>query len=412
MLREHNLRTGRYTSPHLQQVTERISVDGSPVSAQDFADTWEEIATMVAMVDGRLAKEGGSPMTYFEVLTAMAYVIFADAPVDVAVVEVGLGGQWDATNVADAAVSVVTPISLDHTEMLGGTVAEIAAEKAGIFREDSQIVLAAQPADALQVLTRKASDLNATLAVEGIDYALEHRQIAVGGQTVTVRGRAATYTGVYLPLHGRHQAHNAATAVAAVEAFLGGGCRPISGEILSMAMESVTVPGRLELVRTSPAVFLDAAHNTAGVQATVAALTESTDLQRIVGVVGILAGKPAEAMLAELEPTLAEVVITASGSPRAVPVPELAGLARQVFGEDRVHEVPRLDDAIQVAVDRAEAAGGHGSGVLVTGSVTVAGQARVLLRAAPVDPVDDSVRAVDIDLAAELGEDVIDLTEC
>lgn len=399
LLREHNLRTGRYTSPHLHRVTERISVDGTPVSDDAFADTWDEIATMVAMVDGRLANEGSAPMTFFEVLTAMAYAIFADAPVDVAVVEVGLGGTWDATNVADAAVSVVTPISLDHVDWLGHTIEQIATEKAGIFAPDSQVTLAEQPLEALTVLGNRARELNCTLAREGLDFGLIERRLAIGGQTLDIKGLAATYTEAFLPLHGVHQAHNAAVAVAAVETFLGGGRRPLNGEVLSIAMQDMSAPGRLELVRAAPTVFVDAAHNPSGIAALTEAIQEITDFERLIGVVGILADKPAEIMLGELEPLLSEVVITASSSPRAIPPEELADIARDVFGADRVHEAARLDDALQAAVDLAESGAEHGYGILVTGSVTIVAEARLLLRAGPVDPPDDSSRAV------ELGDD-------
>lgn len=385
LLREHNLRTGRLTSPHLHSVTERIALDGVPMADADFADVFEEVAPLVAMVDGQLAGRDEPPLTYFEVLTVMAFAAFADAPVDVAVVEVGLGGQWDATNVADATVAVVTPISLDHTTMLGDTVQAIAAEKSGIFTEGGFVVMAQQPVDAAEVLLRRAVETGSTVAREGLEFGVTSRSPAIGGQMLTVQGLAGEYRDLFLPLHGEHQAHNAAVAIAAVEAFLGNGSQALDTAIVAEALQDVTSPGRLELVRPSPAVLVDAAHNPAGVQVVLDALEEAFDLPYLVGVVGILQDKDADTMLSLLEPVLDEIVVTRSTSVRSVPVHDLALLARDIFDPERVHEVERLDDALVMAVNLAEVGADRGGGVLVTGSVTVAGEARLLLGAAGVD---------------------------
>jgi len=385
LLREHNLRTGRYTSPHLHSVTERISIDGSPIPDAAFADTWEEVAPLVAMVDGQLAAREEPALTYFEILTCMAFAAFADSPVDVAVVEVGLGGTWDATNVAQATVSVVLPIALDHTAMLGGTVAEIAEEKSGIFTEGGYVVLAQQPVEAAEVLLRRAVETGSTLSREGIEFGVARREVAVGGQQVSVTGLAGQYENLLLPLHGPHQAHNLAVAMAAVEAFLGNGNMRLDTEIVLEALEGLTSPGRMEMVRPSPAVVLDAAHNVAGMQALVEGLDEAFAFRHLIGVFGVLADKDAETMLSVLEPVLDEVVVTRSASPRSVLVEDLAELARDVFGEDRVHAVERLDDALVLAINNAEAETDHGSGVLVTGSITVVAEARLLMRAPAVD---------------------------
>ncbi len=392
LLREHNLRTGRFTSPHLHEVTERIGIDGRPLSPEKFVEVYEDVAPYVAMVDGELRRAGEVPITYFEMLAVMAFAAFADAPVDVAVVEVGLGGTWDATNVADATVAVITPISLDHTRMLGDTVAEIAGEKAGILTEGGFLVMAQQPVEAAEVLLAKAVESGSTIAREGLEFGVTSRQVAVGGQLVTVQGLAGTYTDVFLPLHGEHQAHNLAVAIAAVEGFIGNGQQSLSAEVVQEAMADLTSPGRLELVRKSPAVIVDAAHNPAGAQVLVAAMEEAFNFTYLVGVVGVLADKDAGAILDVLEPLLDEVVVTRSTSPRAIPVGVLAEEAVEVFGEDRVHTEERLDDAIVAAADRAEAQGGQTGGVLVTGSVTVAGEARVLLRAPAVDAVERFVQ--------------------
>ena len=383
VLRELGLRTGRFTSPHLTKVTERISVDGEPLADEAFVALHEDVAPYLAMVDGRLRSAGEVPLTYFEVLAVMAFAAFAEAPVDVAVVEVGLGGSWDATNVADGAVAVITPISLDHTELLGDTVGEIAAEKAGIIKPGAAVVLAQQPADAAQVLLRRAVEAGASVVREGLEFGVRDREVAVGGQVLGLQGLTGqVYDDVLLPVFGAHQASNAAVAVAAVEAFLGGE-RSLEPELVRAALGDVTSPGRLEVVRRSPTVLVDAAHNVAGAQSLVAALEDSFDYTRLVGVVAVLDGKDAAGILDVLEPVFEEVVITRSGSARAMDVDDLADIARDVFDEDRVHVAPRLDEALQVAVDLAESgtASGLGAGVVVTGSITLVGEARVLMRA-------------------------------
>ncbi|MFP5335836.1 MAG: bifunctional folylpolyglutamate synthase/dihydrofolate synthase [Actinomycetes bacterium] len=381
LLREHHLRVGRFTSPHLTSVTERISVDGEPISAERFAEVHEDVAPYVAMVDGRLRSAGEVPLTYFEVLAVMGFAAFADAPVDVAVVEVGLGGTWDATNVVRPQVAVITPISLDHTAVLGDTLEEIAAEKAGIVKEGAVVVSATQPEAAAAVVLQRCADVGVRVAREGVDFGVESRQVAVGGQLVSLQGVAGRYEELALPLHGEHQARNAAVAVAAVEAFIGGGDGPLEPDVVRTALADVDSPGRLEVLRPSPTILVDAAHNPAGTAALVAAVEEEFAFAELVGVVGVLADKDAGTMLELLEPVLDEIVVTRSASPRSVAVDELAALAEEIFGEDRVHAVERLDDALQLAVDRSEsrAKDGLGAGVLVTGSVTVVGEARALL---------------------------------
>ncbi|MFV0457715.1 MAG: bifunctional folylpolyglutamate synthase/dihydrofolate synthase [Actinomycetales bacterium] len=385
ILREHNLRTGRYTSPHLHSVTERITLNGQAIPAADLVRCYQEIAPLIAIVDAKLVDAGEVPLTYFELLTVLAFAAFADAPVDVAVLEVGLGGQWDATNVADATVAVMTPISLDHTHLLGETVAQIALEKSGIFTEGSHVVLADQPDSAAEVLLRRAIESGSTVSREGLDFGVVQRRQAVGGQLVSIRGLAGDYAEVFLPLHGEHQAHNLAVAVAACEAFLGNGTQRIVPAVLHEAVGELTSPGRLELLRPNPLVMVDAAHNVAGAQALVAAVEDAFTLRHLVGVVGVLADKDAESILGVLEPILDEVVITRSTSPRAIDVDDLADVAREVFGEDRVHVEHRLDDAIVRAINLAEAEGDIETGVLIAGSVTVAAEARLLLRAPAVD---------------------------
>jgi dihydrofolate synthase/folylpolyglutamate synthase len=373
------LRTGRYTSPHVQSITERISLDGLPISAERFVETYEDIKPYVEMVD---AAEDYR-LSFFEVLTGMAYAAFADAPVDVAVVEVGMGGTWDATNVIDASVAVVTPISLDHTDRLGSTPGEIAGEKAGIIKQGATVVLAQQPVDAAQVMLKKAVGTDATVAREGMEFGVVAREVAVGGQLVTLRGLGGEYEEIFLPLHGAHQAHNAAVALAAVEAFFGIGAehaRTLDIDTLRKAFASVTSPGRMEVVRRSPTVVLDAAHNPAGARAAAEAVSEAFSFSRLIGVVGASGDKDVRGLLEAFEPIFAEVVVTANSTPRSMDVDELAQVAVEVFGEDRVQVEPRLDDAIEEAITLAEEDGEFsGGGVLVTGSVITVGEARLLL---------------------------------
>ncbi len=380
LLRGFGLRVGRFTSPHLQSVRERIVLDGEPVSAERFVETYDDIAPYVQMVDAA----GEHPMSFFEVMVGMAYATFAEAPVDVAVVEVGMGGTWDATNVVDARVAVVTPVALDHAEYLGPDVGTIAGEKAGVIKPDAVAVLARQQPAALDALVRRAVEVEAVVAREGTEFGVLDRRVAVGGQQLRLQGLGGEYGDVFLPLFGAHQAQNAATALAAVEAFLGAGAATgtIDQETVRAAFAAVRSPGRLERVRTSPTVLVDAAHNPAGMAATVDAIRESFDFTRLVGVVGVVHGKDVAGMLTALEEVCAELVVTQNSSPRAMPADELGALAVDVFGADRVSVSPRLTEALTEAIELAEAGPDDalgGSGVLVTGSVITAGEARTLM---------------------------------
>jgi dihydrofolate synthase / folylpolyglutamate synthase len=377
LLRGFGLRVGRFTSPHLVSVTERISVDGEPVSRRRFAELYDDIAPYLELVD----KDQPIPLSYFEVLTAMGFVAFADAPVDAAVIEVGLGGTWDSTNTADGRIAVVTPVALDHQAYLGDTVAAIAAEKAGIIKPDAVAVLAAQQPEAAEVLVRRAVEVGAEVAREGAEFGVLGRSVAVGGQQLVLQGLGGRYDEVFLPLHGSHQAANAALALAAVEAFFGAGANgALDLDVVRSGFAEVRSPGRLEVVRSAPTVLVDAAHNPHGMAATVAALAESFGFRRLIGVVAVLDDKDATGMLSVLEPALDEVVVTANSSPRARSADDLAAAAVEVFGPDRVVVEPRLDDAIEQAVALAEEGDTPaGSGVLITGSVVTAGEARTLL---------------------------------
>lgn len=382
VLRAHGLSTGRYTSPHLSKVTERISIDGHPVPDETFVRIWDEIRPYLQIVDSELEAEGEPRLTYFECLTILGFAIFADQPVNVAVIEVGLGGITDATNVGDGQVSVVTPISLDHTDLLGDTTEDIAHEKAGIIKPGGYLISAAQPLDAAQVLLEKAKDVGVPFKFEGVEFGVESRTVAVGGQMVTIQGIAGRYQDLLVPLHGAHQAQNAAVAVAALEAFFGG--KELGFDVLQEGFAAATSPGRLEVVRTAPTIVVDAAHNPDGIKASAAALQEAFTFTRLVPVVGVLKEKDAEEVLRQLKESLGglaeEYCFTQSNSPRAVPAAELAELAIDLgFGEDNVHIAEKLDDALEWAVERAEANDDLSGAVLVTGSITLVAEARILL---------------------------------
>jgi dihydrofolate synthase/folylpolyglutamate synthase len=437
LLRTRGLRTGLFTSPHLSSIRERIVVDGQPVSAETFVSAYEELAPYLAMVDGQQA----SQLSFFEVLTGMAFAIFADVPVDVAVVEVGLGGTWDATNIADGAVAVVTPVSLDHTAWLGGTVEEIATDKAGIIKPGAVAVLAQQPLPAAEALLRRVVTVGASVVREGLEFGVLNRDLAVGGQRLDLRGLRGDYTDILLPLFGAYQASNAAVALAAVEAFAAGAPLPgqsaeqeadradetagwpaededsgspdpadahladldddtpaarpgrpaaddeppgaLGQDLVRAGFAQVTSPGRLEVVRRSPVVILDAAHNPAGMEAAMEAITEAFTFAAVIGVLAVSEDKDVAGILDQMEPVISELVVTRNSSERSMDPDKLEELAASVFGAERVRVARRLDDALEMAVGLADDASGEEgltmTGVLVTGSVVTAGDARLLL---------------------------------
>ncbi|MEU8271504.1 folylpolyglutamate synthase/dihydrofolate synthase family protein [Sphaerisporangium sp. NPDC049002] len=376
LLRERNLRVGRFTSPHLTSMRERISLDGEPLSEDRFAEVYEDVHPYLELVDQQQGR-----LSFFETLTAMAYAAFADAPVDVAVIEVGMGGTWDSTNVADGTISVVTPISLDHVGYLGPDIEAIAREKAGIIKPGATAVLAQQPLAAAEVLMRRAAETGATVAREGLEFGVAHREIAMGGQLLRLQGLKGVYDEVFLPLFGEHQAGNAACALAAVEALTGGD-DPLDADLVRRAFAQVSSPGRLEVIRRGPTVVVDAAHNPGAMEVVVQALEESFGFSRLVAVVAVMADKDVSGVLELLEPVVEEIVVTRNSSPRSMDPEELARLAEDIFGSERVHEVARIDDAIDIAIGLAEETGEFaGAGVLITGSVVTVGDARTLLKA-------------------------------
>ncbi|HEV2783854.1 MAG TPA: folylpolyglutamate synthase/dihydrofolate synthase family protein [Actinophytocola sp.] len=385
LLTRFGLRTGRFTSPHLQLVTERIALDGAPVSAERYVEVYRDIEPYVSMVDSG----GDIRMSKFEVLAGMAFAAFADAPVDAAILEVGLGGSWDATNVADAKIAVVGPIGIDHVEYLGSDLAGIAREKAGIIKPGSIALLAEQSAEAGKVVLERCVEVDATVARAGLEFGVLRRDVAIGGQLLKLQGLGGAYEEIFLPLHGEHQANNAALALAAVEAFFGAGAqRQLDVAAVREGFGAVAVPGRLERVRSAPSVFVDAAHNPDGARALAAALDSEFGFRRLVAVVGVMRDKDAAGILGELEPVVNEVVLTRNSSPRAMDPGELGRVAAEIFGEDRTVVEPRLDDAIETAVRIAESTEDPGEplsgvGVIATGSVVTAGEVRTLFGRQP-----------------------------
>jgi dihydrofolate synthase/folylpolyglutamate synthase len=353
ILRAHGLRTGLFTSPDLGYLGERIVVAGEPIAEDALIGAWNEVKPYLELADADLATSGEPPLTFFEALTVLAYAVFADAPIDVGVIEVGMGGEWDSTNVADGQVAVFTPIDLDHTERLGRTVAEIARTKAGIIKPGRSVVSAAQQPEALAELERAAVLSEADLSLEGRDFRVLSRTPAVGGQLVDVQGRAGRYEGLFVPLLGAHQAQNTAIAIAAVETFLGGGEQPITGDVLQEGLAAATSPGRLQVLGNGPLLVVDAAHNPHGVTAMTAALAESFRLGHVVAVLAVLADKDAEGMVRAAAGLVDEFVITTAPSERTTDPDSLAATAVGVVGADRVVVEPDLERALETARDLA-----------------------------------------------------------
>ena len=389
LLAAGGMRTGRFTSPHLATIRERISLDGEPISEEGFIAAWEDVAPYIAMVDERSQAAGGPRLSFFEVLAVMALAAFADYPVDVAVIEVGLGGRWDATNVIGSDVAVITPIGRDHERWLGSSITEIAHEKAGVIKDGSTVIVAHQVPDAAAEIEQAVASHRAIVRRErdpeedptspeaGVLQVLD-RQLAVGGQMVTFATAAAVYEDAFVPLHGEYQAHNALLALAAAEAIHGG--RRLPARIVEDGFTSVTSPGRLEVLRSSPTVLVDAAHNPHGVEALTGAIEEAFGFQHLVAVLGVMADKDAEGILAALEPVTDAVVCVPIDSPRAMDVDDLGEVAREVYGADRVVVSRQLGEGVGQAVALSE---GYDtpltvSGILILGSVVLAAEARAL----------------------------------
>lgn len=379
LLRAHGLRTGLFTSPHLVHFTERFQIDGEPVGGNALAEAWDELRLPLQVVDAELEASGQGPITFFEALAVLGFAVFADAPAEVAVIEVGMGGEWDATNIVDAEVAVFTPIDLDHTEILGPDIESIARTKAGIVKSGATVVSAAQHPEALAELAEAALRSDARLYVAGRDFGVLDDRLAVGGRQLELRGlHGHVYDPVFVPLFGRHQAENVALATAAVEAFLGAE-RPVPAEVLEEGLAQVTSPGRLQLIGAEPIVYVDAAHNPHGAEALARAVTESFGFSELALVVGSLAEKDAGGVLAALAPIADTVYLTPVDSPRGLPTEELAAQGREALDGLPVEEAGSLPEALDVA--RGWASRADGRAVLVVGSVLLAGEAIAHARA-------------------------------
>lgn len=374
-------RTGRFTSPHLESITERISINGEALSAEAMVATYNDIALYLDMVDERMSH----PLSFFEVITAMAFVAFAEYPVDVGVIEVGMGGEWDATNVVNAAVNVITPIGFDHMEYLGSTIEAIARTKSGIIKSNSITVLSAQDAEAAKVLIERCVAMQSAPIREGIEFSLTKREIALGGQVISIDGVNGRYEDLFLPLHGQHQGHNAALAVAAVEAFTGEST--IDRDVLGEAFALMRSPGRLEVMLREPTVIIDAAHNPHGMKSLVRTLEHEFDFTKRIALFAPMGDKDVAGMLALLEPFFDAIIVTKNSSPRATDIPRLEELAIARFGRSRTRTAPDLVTGISDAITWAKSEGGlkaesgrMRSAVVITGSVVTVGEARGILK--------------------------------
>ena len=376
ILREHGLRTGRFTSPHLLKFTERMAIDGEPVSDEVLYGVYLDIEPILEMVDQELATNAESPLTFFEALSVLGFAVFADAPVDVLVLEVGMGGAWDSTNVADGDVAVFTPIGLDHMERLGNTISEIAETKSGIIKQDALVVSSDQSVDALEVLQRVSGEKAEELFVLGNNFSVQSYEPTPTGQRVVVSGLAGVYGPYEAPVFGVHQSANLAVAIAAVEAFLGGGKLPIADDVLRSAVADLSSPGRLQLVRTEPPILLDGAHNPAGAKTLALSLKSEFSDKPLVGLLAVLSDKDVEGLLSELADCFDSVVVTASSSNRSLEVASLAAVASQKL-QARIESVAGFQDALERARTIAREIDGM---VVVTGSISLVGDVLQILQ--------------------------------
>ena len=375
LLFEMGLRTGRFTSPHLESYLERISINGQPIDAKELIFSFNDISPYLDLMDSKF----DNPISFFEAITALAFAAFAEHPIDVGVIEVGMGGQWDATNVVNADVSVITPIGLDHMEYLGNTITEIAATKAGIIKEQGFIVLAQQTPEAAVELLRRAAEVGADIAREGLEYSIDSRAIAVGGQLISITGLRGHYDDIFLPLHGKHQASNAAAALIAVEAFFGE--QDLDIDAVRAGFANVTSPGRCEVIHRDPTIIFDAAHNPHGAKAIAETMQTEFTFDDVTGIVALMADKDALGILEALEPVMNQIIVTTNYSERSMKVSDLNKLAMQVFGADRVFAEETLQAAIDRAVkDAIRPLSDESLAILITGSVVTVGEARTAVR--------------------------------
>jgi dihydrofolate synthase/folylpolyglutamate synthase len=369
------LRTGRFTSPHLESYLERISINGQPIDPKAMIFSYNDIAAYLDFIDSKFE----TPISFFEAITALAFAAFAEHPIDVGVIEVGMGGEWDATNVVDADVSVIMPIDLDHMEYLGSTIGEIAKTKAGIIKEGGFVVLAQQQPEAAVELLKKAAEVGADIAREGVEYFIESRTLAVGGQLLTIKSPKDTYEDIFLPLHGKHQASNAAAALVAVEAFFGE--QELDYEAVLAGFASVQSPGRCEVLHRDPTIIIDAAHNPHGAKALTETIQSEFTFDEVIGIFAAMGDKDVEGALTELEKVMDSVIVTTNSSPRSMSITDAQAIATRIFGADRVFTADNLDAAIEKAIkDSIRPLSEDTLGILITGSVVTVGEARAIVR--------------------------------
>lgn len=375
LLFEMGLRTGRFTSPHLESYLERISINGQPIDPKAMIFSYNDIAAYLDFMDSKF----DTPISFFEAMTALAFAAFAEHPIDVGVIEVGMGGEWDATNVVDADVSVIMPIDLDHTEYLGSTISEIAKTKAGIIKEGGFVVLAQQQPEAAVELLKKAAAVGADIAREGVEYVIESRAVAVGGQVLTIKTPKDTYEEIFLPLHGKHQASNAAAALVAVEAFFGD--QELDYEAVLAGFANVQSPGRCEVLHRDPTIIIDAAHNPHGAKAITETIQNEFTFDEVIGVVAAMGDKDVQGALVEFEKVMDSIIVTKNSSSRSMPVAEIEKIATSIFGADRVFAADNLEEAIEKAIkDSVRPLSEDTLGILITGSVVTVGEARTIVR--------------------------------
>ena len=374
LLFEMGLRTGRFTSPHLESYLERISINGQPINAAELIFSYNDISPYLDLIDSKFE----NPISFFEAITALAFAAFAEHPIDVGVIEVGMGGEWDATNVVQAGVSVITPIGFDHMEYLGNTLTEIAKTKSGILKPGGFGVLAQQESEAAIELLRKAAEVGIDVAREGVEYSLASRAVAVGGQLISISGLNESFEDIFLPLHGKHQAANAATALVAVEAFFGD--TALDHDAVRAGFAAATSPGRCEVVHRDPTILLDAAHNPHGAKALAETIESEFTFDEVIGVVASFGDKDVRGILLALEPIMNEIIVTTNSSPRAMKLSDLEKLAIEIFGRDRVTAIESLSVAIDQAIKDAKRPLSDDSvGVLITGSVITVGESRAII---------------------------------
>ncbi|MGA1390642.1 MAG: bifunctional folylpolyglutamate synthase/dihydrofolate synthase [Candidatus Nanopelagicales bacterium] len=368
LLRSLDLKTGLFISPHLIHPRERIEINGQIISETRFQEIFDEVNPYIEIIDQKFQD---SPMTFFEVLTAMGFLTFSDEPIDVLSLEVGMGGRWDSTNVVTPEVSVITSIGLDHQEFLGSSIKEIAYEKAGIIKENIPVVISTQVKDANLVLNEVAANKNSPILRESIEFDVLERTVGIGGQQLNIATPLGTYQDLFLPLYGKFQASNAACALTAVETFLG---KKLEAELVQEAFAEFKSPARLQIVKRNPTVLIDAAHNISGVQNTLEAISETFKFDNKILIIGFMKDKDIDEMLNLLKGYAQDVVVTEANTVRAISSKDLLNKVNSIANfSNEIFEHKNSKNALDLAVEIAKGKSGS-SGVIVLGSIALAGE--------------------------------------